>query len=77
MAARKTGASSATDPAEARKAGQPDTTATDSDNDTEGQMMIPDGTSRLLARDRERDIRKHLSDREMERQARDARPHRK
>jgi hypothetical protein len=39
-------------------------------------MMIPDGTSRLLARDRERDIRKHLSDREMERQARDARPHR-
>jgi hypothetical protein len=77
MAARKTGASGATDPAEARKPGQPEPTATDSDNDTEGQMMLPDGTSRMLARDRERDIRKHLSSREIERQARDARQHRK
>lgn len=43
------------------------------DNDTEGQMMIPDGTGRYLARDRERDIRRHLSDRQLERTARQAR----
>lgn len=41
--------------------------------DTEGQMMVPDGTGRWLAKDRERDIRKHLSGRQLERQAREAR----
>ena len=43
------------------------------DDDTEGQMMLPDGTGRWLARDRERDVRKHLSGRQLERQAREAR----
>lgn len=43
------------------------------ENDTEGQMMIPDGTGRYLARDRERDIRRHLTDRQLERSAQQAR----
>lgn len=43
------------------------------DQDTEGQMMLPDATGRWLAQDRERDIRKHLSGRQLERQAREAR----
>lgn len=43
------------------------------DADTEGQMMLPDRTSQHLARDREREIRQHLSRRELERQAKDSR----
>jgi hypothetical protein len=43
------------------------------ENDTEGQMMIPDGTGRHLARDREQDIRRHLADRQLERSAQQAR----
>ncbi|HVL53881.1 MAG TPA: hypothetical protein VM344_06430 [Vitreimonas sp.] len=43
------------------------------DTDTEGQMMIPDGTGRFLARDRERDIRRHLSNRQQEQAAKEAR----
>ena len=42
--------------------------------DTEGHMMLPDSTSRWLAQDREREIRKHLSDRQLERQSKDSRP---
>jgi hypothetical protein len=45
----------------------------DAPNDTEGHVMFPDGTSRWLAQNRERDIRKHLSDRQIERQAKGAR----
>jgi hypothetical protein len=48
-------------------------TATGTDNDTEGHMMLPDRTSQMLARDRERDIRQHLSRRELERQAKEGR----
>jgi len=48
-------------------------TTTEKDTDTEGQMMLPDSTAQHLARDRERDIRQHLSRRDMERQAKDSR----
>ena len=52
---------------------QAEETAPADGDDTEGHMMLPDGTGRWLARDRERDVRKHLSGRQLERQARDAR----
>ena len=44
-----------------------------SGDDTEGHMMLPDGTGRWMAEARERDIRKHLSGRQLERQAKDDR----
>jgi hypothetical protein len=50
-----------------------DAASTPTDGDTEGHMMLPDRTSQLLARDREREIRQHLSRRELERQSRDSR----
>ncbi len=43
--------------------------------DTEGHMMLPDGTGRWMAEARERDIRKHLSSRQVERQAKGDRRH--
>jgi hypothetical protein len=61
---------------ETTQADEPTATAdatTPAEGDTEGHMMLPDRTSQLLARDREREIRQHLSRRELERQSRDSR----
>jgi hypothetical protein len=57
------------DPQAASDAAEPET----EEQDTEGQMMLPDATGRWLARDRERDIRQHLSGRQMKEAAKEAR----
>jgi len=73
MTAEKTPRGAGPEDTNRPNAGEPEADA----QDTEGQMLLPDGTSRWLAGDRERDIRKHLSGRQQERQAREARDKRK
>ena len=62
------------DPDDADATQQTGTGPESDDTDTEGHMMLPDGTGRWMAEARERDIRKHLSGRQLERQAKDNRP---